>query len=79
MMKLMDGDQMLKWRWIARDGADLPANQAIEMDAVLRFAAGMILDYEFTPTKTGTIRLTFEEVEPFPGAAPQSAVTINVR
>jgi hypothetical protein len=78
-MKLEGVEGMMKWRRIARDGADLPAHQAVENTAPLTFAAGMIADYEFTPTKPGTLRLLFEEVPPFQGTTPPGVITINVK
>jgi manganese oxidase len=77
-IKLMDGESIAKWRRVARDGADLPAHQAIEMDGVMRFAAGMILDFEFTPKKAGTYRLTYKEPPGVEGP-PGGEVVLNVR
>jgi manganese oxidase len=48
----MDG-QPVKWRAIAKDGADLPAKQATERDAVQPFSVGETYDFEFVPKHGG--------------------------
>ncbi|MGH7468231.1 MAG: multicopper oxidase domain-containing protein [Longimicrobiales bacterium] len=45
------------WRQIARDGADLPAQQVSEGAAQIRIAVGVAMDFEFTPTAPGELVL----------------------
>lgn len=49
----------VKWRSIAKDGADLPPPQVSEQSAVQLFSVGETYDYEFTPTKVGPYELRF--------------------
>jgi FtsP/CotA-like multicopper oxidase with cupredoxin domain len=58
-IKLAEGDQTLLWRPVARDGADLPEAQRGMVPAELVMGPGQIFDYEFTPQKTGDLKLTF--------------------
>jgi manganese oxidase len=61
MVSMKDGEQPLMWKMIARDGADLPANQLKTSPVMWGFASGMIADFEFTPTKTGKFVMKFAE------------------
>jgi FtsP/CotA-like multicopper oxidase with cupredoxin domain len=62
--------QPATWRAVAKDGADLPAVQAIARPAMLMFDPGEISDFEFTSTKAGTMALTFGPPQPPPGPPP---------
>ena len=62
--------QPATWRAVAKDGADLPAVQATARPAALMFDPGEIYDFEFTPTKAGTMALTFGPPPPPPGPPP---------
>jgi hypothetical protein len=50
---LLDGETPVEWEMVARDGADLPAQQRTASAAELQFAAGPIYDFEDTPTNVG--------------------------
>ena len=58
-LALLDGVQPAEWRPVAKDGADLPAAQAITRPAQLIFGPGEIYDYEFTPRAPGELKLRF--------------------
>ena len=58
-LALLDGVQPAEWRPVAKDGADLPAAQAIPRPAQLIFGPGEIYDYEFTPRAPGELKLRF--------------------
>jgi manganese oxidase len=45
------------WRQVARDGADLPAQQIIESRAQTRIGVGIAMDFEFTPRAPGDYAL----------------------
>ena len=51
-----------KWRAIAKDGADLPLQQAIITDAVQQVSVGETYDYEFAPSAPGNYELRFTSV-----------------
>ena len=48
---------LLRWRPIAKDGADLPPALAVERPAFLLTGPGETADFEFTPTRSGVLRL----------------------
>ncbi len=49
----------VKWRAIAKDGADLPEQQAVVEDASQPLGVGETCDFEFTPEKPGQYELRF--------------------
>ena len=56
-MRLLQGSTPLRWRAIAKDGMDLPADQAIEQPSEVQMGNGETYDFEFTPTAAGDLRL----------------------
>lgn len=54
---LMSDSALLRWRPIAKDGADLPPALAVERPAFLLTGPGETADFEFTPKTAGVIRL----------------------
>jgi len=56
--RLMRDSTVLAWRAIAKDGMDLPADQAAVRPAVQQSGNGETYDFEFTPTTPGDIRFT---------------------
>jgi FtsP/CotA-like multicopper oxidase with cupredoxin domain len=48
-----------KWRAIAKDGANLPPQQATMLDAVQPISVGETYDFEFTPKEPGDYALRF--------------------
>jgi manganese oxidase len=56
-VSLLAGASPVRWRAVAKDGADLPPAQAIEQEARLVVAVGETYDFEFEPTTKGDLRL----------------------
>jgi manganese oxidase len=59
-VRLLAGDQVLQWRAVAKDGADLPASRAIGRPAEVQLAPGETYDFEFTAPRAGTLMLDAE-------------------
>lgn len=57
IMRLLRADTALTWRAIAKDGMDLPADQARIVPSLVQMGNGETYDFEFTPDATGDIRL----------------------
>ena len=76
---LLNGEQPMQWKLIAKDGAELPASQAVAKPAQLTFAAGEIYDVEFTPQSAGDLTLRFgaPRTGPVPGQATNVAVRVR--
>ena len=80
MMQLLDGAELQQWKMVARDGADLPANQAITTPARWGFASGQIADFEFTPARPGKLLLKLGEPPAIAEQMPPGIdLVINVR
>lgn len=62
-VSLLAGASPVRWRAVAKDGADLPPAQAIEQEARQVVAVGETYDFEFEPTTKGDLRL--EVLRPF--------------
>ena len=65
---LLDGENPVQWRVVAKDGADLPAAHAVPRPAVTMMAPGEIMDVEVTP-RAGALGLklglpTFSKEKP---------------
>ncbi|MEO6445104.1 MAG: hypothetical protein ABIP66_08110 [Gemmatimonadaceae bacterium] len=52
----------MTWRAIAKDGMDLPADQATVRPAQQLMGNGETYDCEFTPTAPGNMRLTVRAI-----------------
>ncbi len=59
VISLSSGTQAVQWRAIAKDGADLPEQQAIVGDAMRPLGVGETCDFEFTPKTRGMYELRF--------------------
>jgi len=78
-VSLAGGTGPVMWREVAKDGADLPASQAVTRPAALLFAPGEIYDFEFTPAAAGPLTLRFgDPPSPVPGAAPPRTTSVAV-
>jgi len=53
----------VRWRAVAKDGADPPPAQVIEQEARQIISVGETYDYEFRPAAKGDLRL--EVLRPF--------------
>ncbi|MGH7720077.1 MAG: multicopper oxidase domain-containing protein [Gemmatimonadaceae bacterium] len=80
-MALLDGDRPAEWRHVAKDGADLPAAQAVVRPAHLIFGPGEIYDVEFTPRSGGAFALRFGFPPAFrpPGITVPEPAVVEVR
>ena len=56
-MRLLRDSTLLSWRAVAKDGSDLPADQAIEGSSEVQMGNGETYDFDFVPTGSGDIRL----------------------
>jgi manganese oxidase len=54
---LLAAEKQFQWRAIARDGADLPPEQALMQEARLSTLPGETCDFEYQPTEAGTLQL----------------------
>ena len=72
---LLGESELAGWRAIAKDGADLPEAQAILRPAQLVTGPGETADFEFTPSKAGTLRLDVATV----GSGWHIPLTLRVR
>ena len=57
VVRLLHDTTQARWRQIARDGADLPADRVIETRAQTRVDVGITKDFEFTPARPGGLIL----------------------
>ena len=53
-------DGPVQWRACAKDGADLPASQAVLQDAKLTIAPGETYDFEYKPNQPGPLKMEFK-------------------
>lgn len=59
-VSLHQGDSLLTWRAVAKDGADLPAGQTVDRPATLFSEPGEVYDFDFTaPAAGGAYTLSF--------------------
>jgi FtsP/CotA-like multicopper oxidase with cupredoxin domain len=56
---LRAADAPLQWRALAKDGADLPPEQAMTQEARQLVLPGEIYDFEYTATAAGLLQLEF--------------------
>ena len=57
LVSLLAGALPVRWRAVAKDGADLPSAQAVEQDARQVVSIGETFDFEFEPAAKGDLRL----------------------
>jgi len=77
LVSLLADEEVEEWRLVAKDGADLPAVQAIMGPATLSFTPGEIYDVEFTPRTPGELTLQF--AMPRQGRAPEHVTNVPIR
>lgn len=56
-MRLLRGDDLLKWRAIAKDGMDLPEDQVSQRESEIQMGNGETYDFDFVPMDPGNLRL----------------------
>jgi FtsP/CotA-like multicopper oxidase with cupredoxin domain len=59
-VKLLKDSTLMTWKPVAKDGADLPANQAVNRPAELDVYVGETADFLFSPPQRGEYTLTFK-------------------
>ena len=62
-IQLTSGDSIQQWRALAKDGADLPPQQATVRPATLALHPGETYDFEVTRTSTQPLTLKINSVE----------------
>jgi manganese oxidase len=75
-VSLLAGSSPVRWRAIAKDGADLPVSQATERPARQTVSVGETYDFEFEPRSAAEIRL--EIFRPARAASAQSQIVVPV-
>ena len=58
---LLKGDRPVQWKPLAKDGAELPLARQVMRESWLLAGPGETMDYEFTPTAPGLLRLEVEQ------------------
>jgi manganese oxidase len=56
-MRLLRDSTVLEWRALAKDGMDLPADQAITSPAEVQMGNGETYDFDFVPSTAGDLHL----------------------
>lgn len=56
-MRLLRGEDLLKWRSIAKDGMDLPKDQVSERASEVQMGNGETYDFDFVPTERGDLHV----------------------
>jgi FtsP/CotA-like multicopper oxidase with cupredoxin domain len=56
-MRLLDGETLVRWRIVAKDGMDLPTDQLRDGTSEIQMGNGETYDAEFVPTRAGELRL----------------------
>jgi hypothetical protein len=56
-MRLLRETTLLEWRALAKDGMDLPPDQAIVGPSEIQMGNGETYDFDFAPTTAGDLRL----------------------
>ena len=56
-MRAIRDSTLLTWRALAKDGMDLPPDQAIVGPSTVQMGNGETYDFEFVPTTAGDIRI----------------------
>ena len=54
-MRLLRDSTLLEWRAVAKDGMDLPADQAITSPAEIQMGNGETYDFDFVPSAAGEL------------------------
>jgi FtsP/CotA-like multicopper oxidase with cupredoxin domain len=75
MVSLLDGSSPVRWRAIAKDGADLPPAQALVQEARQAVSVGETYDFEFEPVTKGDLRLEVQR----PMTRSLSVMEVQVR
>jgi hypothetical protein len=69
---------VVRWRPVAKDGADLPAAARDERLAHQIVSMGETYDFEYVPTRRGTLRLEVRTANPPPGFGASGKLLVRV-
>jgi hypothetical protein len=69
---------VVRWRPVAKDGADLPMGARGERLARQIVSMGETYDFEYTPTRRGTLRLEVRSANPPPGFGAPGQLLVRV-
>ena len=69
---------VVRWRPIAKDGADLPVAARGERLARQTVSMGETYDFEYTPVRGGTLRLEIRSLNPPPGFGAAGILLVRV-
>jgi FtsP/CotA-like multicopper oxidase with cupredoxin domain len=78
-LTLLAGDSTAQWRLLAKDGADLPANQTALRAAALHTTPGQTYDVEVTATAGAALRLRYKNAGFSEKAAPTQYLAVEVK
>ncbi len=56
-MRLLRDTTLLEWRGLAKDGMELPADQALTRPSEVQMGNGETYDFDFVPTAAGDLRI----------------------
>jgi manganese oxidase len=56
-MRLLSDSALVSWRALAKDGRDLPADQAVSGPSEIQMGNGETYDFEFVPAAAGELRI----------------------
>ena len=56
-MRLLDGQTLVRWRIVAKDGMDLPADQLRDAASEIQMGNGETYDVDFVPARAGDLRI----------------------
>lgn len=56
-LRMMKGEMPVPLKYVAKDGADLPPHQQVNIETSPVYGVGETADFEFTPTEAGRYRL----------------------
>ncbi|HJU65881.1 MAG TPA: hypothetical protein VJ596_09400, partial [Gemmatimonadaceae bacterium] len=79
LVRLVAGGVPVRWRPIAKDGADLPAHQAIARPAVVAMGTGETADFEISVAEPGELSLEIVSFGRVGLPAVRSVVPVHVR
>jgi FtsP/CotA-like multicopper oxidase with cupredoxin domain len=57
LFSLKGSGGLIQWRAVAKDGADLPAHQAVMQESQQQLWSGETYDFEYEPQETGSLQL----------------------
>ena len=78
-LTLLSGETPAQWRVLAKDGADLAANQATSRSAELKMSPGSTYDVEVTAAAGAALRLRYKNSGFSEKAAPTQYLAIDVK